>query len=291
MHTEERIVPVPGGNVWLVMAGGGDGVPLLTLHGGPGFCHNYIRSLEGLGDERTVIFFDQLGCGKSERPGDPSLWTVDRFVEEVVAVTRALALERFHLLGQSWGCMLGVDYALAHPEGIVSLILASPPLSIPRWVEDATRLVGELPEETREVLRRHEHNGFMGCPEYQAASLQYYKRHVCTLEPWPDDVERSFVGAGMDVYETMWGPNEYTVTGSLADYDRTARLHEITLPTLYTCGRYDEATSEATRWYQELTPNSEMVVFENSSHMGHIEEKDRYLEVVRDFLRSVEVLP
>lgn len=287
MATEGR-VPVPGGDVWYRICGGGDAIPLLLLHGGPGFTSEYLDSLEALADERPVVRYDQLGCGRADRPDDLSLWNVERFVEELAEVRRALGLTRCHILGQSWGSMLAVDYALTFPDGVLSLILASPPLSIPRWVADTQRLLDALPGDLRSIMEAHEREGFTTCPEYQAAVLQIYKAHLCRMDPWPHALERALAAASDAVYHTMWGPNEFTVSGTLRDYDRTDRLGEITLPTLFTCGRYDEATPEATAWYQSLMPGSSMTVFEESAHLSHLEEADRYIARVRRFLSSVE---
>jgi proline iminopeptidase len=281
-------VDVTGGRVWYEVVGSGEATPLLVLHGGPGFTHEYVRSLEALADERPVVFYDQLGCGRSERPDDPSLWTVERHVEELELVRRALGLGTVHILGQSWGSMLATDYALTQPSGVESYVMASPCISIPHWVADAARLKAALPFEHIATIDRHEADGFTTCPEYMAAMLVYYKRHVCRLDPWPVEVERAFHTYGPVVYETMWGPSEFTVSGTLADYDRSSRLAEIRAPVLFTCGRYDEATPETVAGYSSRLPGSKLVVFEQSSHMCHLEERDRYNGVVRDFLREVE---
>ena len=285
---DEQYVEVPGGRVWCRTVGSGPGLPLLVLHGGPGFTCEYLDSLAELGDERSVILFDQLGCGRSDRPDDPSLWTVARFVEEVACVRRALGLTTIHLLGQSWGSMLAVDAVLAGATGIASLVLASPPLSIPMWMDDARRLRTQLPPEVQRVLLDHEERGFTACPEYAAASLEYSRRHLCRADPWPDAYERSFAGEGAQVYHTMWGPNEFTVTGTLSDYDRTDRLAEVTPPTLLTCGRFDEATPEATEAYARLMPRARTVIFERSAHCAHLEEREAYLAELRSFFASIE---
>jgi proline iminopeptidase len=284
----EGFVPVEGGRVWYEIVGSGDAIPLLALHGGPGYPHDYLEPLEGLSSDRPVIFYDQLGCGKSDRPTDPSLWKAERFVHEVAQVRAALGLNEMHLLGQSWGGMLATDYVLSGAEGIHSLVLASAPLSIPRWVEDMSRLRKELPAEVQSVYERHEAAGFTGCLEYQAAMLHFYKRHVCRMQPWPDCLERAEAGVGVPVYSAMWGPSEFFVTGNLLDYDRSARLGEITIPTLFTCGRFDEATPESTTFFQGLVPGSELAIFESSAHLAHVEESPAYLQRVGDFLRRAE---
>src|SRR5206468_2192781 len=134
---------------------------------------------------RRVIFYDQLGCGRSDRPGDLSLWNVDRFVEELAQVRSALNLDRLHLFGSSWGGMLAMQYVLDRRPELESLILCGSPASMIRWVSDCTELLAEETEETRRVIREHEAAGFTGCPEYQAAILGFYRKHVCRLDPWP----------------------------------------------------------------------------------------------------------
>ena len=287
-RAREGFVRVEGGRVWYRVVGSGGGIPLITLHGGPGAPHDYLEPLEALADERPVVFYDQLGCGKSDRPSDKKLWRVERFVKELAQLRRALKLDRAHILGQSWGTMLAVDYLLTRPAGVASVILADPAISIPRWIADANRLRGKLPKSVRDALSSHEQSGDIGCLEYQAATLAFYKRHVCRLDPWPPAMERMLRGIGGEVYSAMWGPNEFVATGSLKNYDRSARLREIDIPTLFLCGRYDEATPESTAFYRRQVRGAEMVIFEKSSHMPQLEELAKYLRVVRDFLNRAD---
>jgi len=285
----EGYISVEGGRVWYEIVGSGDAVPLLCLHGGPGFCHDYLESLADLADERPIIFYDQLGCGNSERPTDPSLWIPDRFVVELGQVRAALGLDHVHMLGQSWGSMLLVDYLLTEPRGVESAILASPCTSIPRWLADTNRLRKQLPAEIQGILDRHEAAGTVSSAEYQWATNEYYKRHLCRMTPWPMAMERSMAKAGYPVYNAMWGPSEFNMTGgNLRFYDRTPRLREIALPVLWTCGRFDEAQPGTVEHYQSLLPDSELVVFEQSSHTAHLEERVRYMAVIRAFLARVE---
>lgn len=285
---QEGFIPVIGGRVWYRIAGSNDAIPLLTVHGGPGAPHDYLEPLAGLADERPVIFYDQLGCGKSDRPDDVSLWRTERFVEELGEVRRALGLEKVHLLGQSWGTMLAVDYMLTQPSGVESLILASPCLDLRRFSLDSHRLLTALPIEVQAIVHQHEAAGTTDSEEYQQAAGEFYARHLCRISPLPEPMQRSMAGMGHAVYATMWGSSEFSCTGLLRDFDRTDRLHEITVPTLFTCGRYDECTPEATLWFHEHMPNSEMVVFEESSHSAQLEETDAYLQAIRAFLRRVE---
>jgi proline iminopeptidase len=286
---KQGYVNVTGGKVWYEIVGSGDAIPLITLHGGPGFTHDYLEPLGALCKERPVVFYDQLGAGKSDRPHDKSLWTVERFVKELAELRTALGLKRVHILGHSSGTVLLTDYALTQPPGVVSLIFSDPLCSYPEWEKDAAIYRRELPAETRATLDRHEASGYTDCPEYQGALVQYYKLHVCRLPVWPDSLERSFAGHNDEVYVTMQGTNEFSCTGNLKDWDRTARLKEIKTPSLYIAGRLGSETSvRATTLCHNALPGSEMVIFEESSHMPVYEEPDKYLKVVRDFIDRAE---
>jgi len=288
MKVEEGKIHVDGHQVWYRRVGTG-GIPLLTLHGGPGAGHDYLEPLEKLATNRSVILYDQLGCGKSDQPDDRSLWRIERFVAEVDTVRQALGLERIHLLGQSWGGWLGIEYMLSHPRGVVSLILASTSASTSQFVAETKRLKAELPLEIYQTLERYEAIGDYHHPDYEAATFEFYKRHVCRLDPWPDPILRTVDNLNNNaVYETMNGPNEFIVNGNLKEWDRTGRLGEITVPTLITVGRYDEITPNCAETLHRGIPNSQIRVFENSAHMAHLEEEDSYLGLVSEFLGNTE---
>jgi proline-specific peptidase len=276
--------------VWYKVVGSGEAIPLLTLHGGPGAGHDYLEPLELLASDRPVVFFDQLGCGKSDQPDDLSLWRIERFVEEVHAVRQTLNLERVHFLGHSWGGWLAIEYMVSRPAGVVGLILASTSASLPEVARETARLKAELPREVLETMERYEASGELHHPEYDAAVMEFYKRHLCRLDPWPDSGMRSFKNLTDNpvVYETMQGPNEFTITGNLKDWDRTECLGEITVPTLITVGRYDELPPPCAERLHQGIPDSEVCIFEHSAHLSHMEETERYLQVVREFLRRVE---
>jgi proline-specific peptidase len=292
-HTvHEGYVPFRGFRVWFKIVGDGEEpgkLPLLCLHGGPGAPCDYLQPLEEIAATgRRVIFYDQLGCGRSDQPSDPAMWTVPLFVEEVGVVRQALGLERLHLLGQSWGGMLAMEYALTQPAGLASLIVASSPASIPQWMDEANRLRVGLPPPVQETLRRHEQAGTYSAPEYQQAAMLFYRRHLCRLDPWPDFFVRSFERIRQEIYVTMFGPSEFLATGTLKDWDITSRLGEIRVPTLVTSGRYDEATPTVAETVQRGIRGAEWVLFENSSHSAHIEEADRYRRILDRFLCRVE---
>jgi proline-specific peptidase len=288
LNPHEGYVDVEGGRVWYRIAGSGNETPLILLHGGPGAPSYYLNPLEGVTVDRPVIFYDQLGAGRSDRPTDTSLWTVDRFVRELDDIREALGLDEVHILGHSWGSMLAVDYMLTKPEGVQSLILASPALSVRRWAEDADRLVAQLPEELQRNIEKHEASHTTDDPEYQEATMEYYKRYLSRSDPWSPDLLLAFENFNSDIYGLMWGPSEFTATGTLKDYEREDVLPNLDLPVLFTAGRYDEATPETVEIYQSLVPGSKIAIFENSAHMTMLDEPEAYTDVVREFLNEVD---
>ncbi|MFN8446810.1 MAG: proline iminopeptidase-family hydrolase [Caldilineaceae bacterium] len=289
-NVQEGYLPVTGGRVWYRIVGSGSAIPLLTLHGGPGVPHDYLEPLEALVDERPIIFYDQLGCGKSDRPDDSSLWRIPRFVEELRQLQQALQLKQVHLLGHSWGTILATEFALTKPVGLVSRVLASPSMSHARIVQDVMRLCAEFPKEVQSVIKNQLTGNGMetDAPLLAEVEQEYNRRHGCRLDPVPEALLRAIAGIGQQVLQTMRGGNSgFSLGGELGDYDASVRLHEITIPTLLTCGRYDDSTPETTAWYQNLIPGAEMVVFEQGSHMHLLEEPEHYCQVVRDFLHRV----
>lgn len=287
--TSEGMLDVPDGAVWFQrIESPAGGTPLLCLHGGPGMPHDYLEPLAALSDERPVIFYDQLGCGRSPAAADVE-WTVDRFVEELMAVRSQLDLSDVVIFGNSWGGMLAIRYLLDRPVGVRALILSSAPVSVSQWLTDAARLRGNLPSPVQEVLRTHEEGGHYACPEYQGAVAEFYRRHLCRVSPWPDCVERTFDGLGGDVYMAMWGPSEFgPVPGALRDWEMVNRLPEIDVPTLVTCGRFDEASPEHMAMLAAGIPGAELSIFEASSHTAFIEETPAYLARLRAFLATVD---
>lgn len=261
-------------------------LPLLALHGGPGAPHDYLESLEAIADTgRQVVFYDQFGCGNSDQPHDPSLWTVELFVAEVGAVRSALGLDHTHLLGQSWGGMLACEHAVLRPKGLRRLVVANSPASMVTWVSEANRLRADLPAETQAALSRHEADGTTDHPDYAAATRAFYDRHLCRV-PWPPEVERTFEAMASDptVYGTMNGPSEFHVVGSLKSWTIEDRLHRIAVPVLLLSGAYDEATPLTQQPFLAAIPDIRQVVFPQSSHLPHVEERAAYMRVVDGFL-------
>ena len=266
-------------------------VPLLLLHGGPGACHDYLESIAAISATgRRVIFYDQQGCGNSDQPDDPARWTVDFYVREVDAVRAALGLDRVHILGQSWGGMLLMEYLVTRPAGVVSATIASSPASMPWWASETAAQRALLPPAVIETLDRHEAAGTWDDPEYEAAVNVFYERHLCRVVPMPEFAARSFakLARNPQVYRTMNGPTEFHIVGTLREWEVLSRLGDVTEPVLLTSGRHDEATPAQVAGIREKLPQAEWVIFEASGHLSHAEEPDRYMAVLADFLARAE---
>ncbi len=318
-------------------------IPLLMIHGGPGYPWWKPRddevALMAAGG-RPLVFYDQLGCGRSDRPADPSLWTVETFLDELATVRQELGLGKVHLWGWSWGGMLVLEYLLTRPQGVQSAVLASALHSVPACMREAHRLTAELPKPVQATLRRFEehyrppehkparakaaspaptarktarkasslrwagriasspiaqhaanaasHIGPLRSSAYQVADVAFDNRFVCRLNPWPDQLLEMAAAANEQVYQTMWGPGETFVPGSLRDWDVTGRLGEIEVPALVITGRYDVITPQLAEEQAAKLPHATRVLLENSAHTGILEEPELHWSQVFAFLDHVE---
>jgi L-proline amide hydrolase len=264
--------------------------PVFLLHGGPGAAHDYIEAYALLArNGRRVIHYDQLGCGKSTLLPDKSVdfWTPQLFIEELNSLIDHLGLRSaYHVLGQSWGGMLAAEFGITRPRGLKSLTIANSPASMERWVKEANRLRSELPKDIRDTLDRHEKAGTTADPEYQAATMRFYERHVCRVVPFPPEVMETFeqIQRNPTVYNTMNGPNEFYVIGTLKSWSVIDRVKAINVPTLLISGRYDEATPAVVQPFADNIMGARWVIFESSSHMPHVEEQEKCMTTVGAFL-------
>ncbi|MEH6719546.1 MAG: proline iminopeptidase-family hydrolase [Aurantimonas endophytica] len=283
---ERQEVEVEGYKVVTYSYGSGDDV-VFCLNGGPGLPCDYLRDSHSclIDHGYRVVAFDQLGTGASDRPTDPALWTITRYVEEVETVRHALALGKVHLVGQSWGGWLSIEYALTYPDALRTLTLENTAADIPHLVRELERLREALGAETVAMMQRHEAEGTLDHPEYQAAITVLNYRHVCRLSEWPAPVQRSLGDWNMGPYETIQGPNEFLYTGNLKDWNRIPDMHRITVPVLITVGQHDELTPACAAKMKHALPDAELKVFPNSSHMPFFEEPDAFYPVLVDFLK------
>lgn len=295
MPAREGYLSFRGHQTWYRVVGEGErpgAFPLLCLHGGPGATWHHMEPYQALADHRRVICYDQVGCGNSpiSEPHDGSMFTTELYLAEVAEVRTQLGLDRCHLLGHSWGGMLGMAYAVTRPEGLASLLVESSPASVPFWLTELARLRADLPADVEDTLRRHEAAGTTDSDEYQTTMMAFYDRHVCRVRPWPDWLQRTFdaMDANPEVYHTMNGPSEFHVIGPLKDFDVTAELGAIEAPTLLFCGEFDEVTPQTVEQAHKAIPGSRFEVMTGCSHMSQAERPEATLGMIRGWLDGVE---
>jgi L-proline amide hydrolase len=264
--------------------------PLVILHGGPGAASDYVEPIADLSATagRACVLYDQIGCGRSEhRPQAPAdFWSVELFCRELDALIKHLGIAaRYHVLGQSWGGMLGMEHALGHPIGLRSLVVANSPSSIKLWVAEANRLRALLPPVVQQTLKRHEDAGTTDSEDYERAVMVFYERHLCRI-PFPAGLQRSFAQMEADptVYHTMNGPSEFHVIGTLKGWDITPRLGDVRVPVLVISGEHDEATPAVVRPLVDALPDARWELVESTSHSTHLEQPERFLALVEAFL-------
>lgn len=254
-------------------------VPLLCLHGGPGSTHRYFESLDCLSEDRPIISYDQLGCGRSMVHGHPELWNAETWMDELEALRKELGLSRVHLLGQSWGGMLAISYACTrHPQGIQSMILSSTLSSAALWASEQHRLIRYLPTGEADAIAEAERSGDYTAPEYLAANAHYMRLHCCDQKK--EDTNQEDSGSGRESYLTAWGPNEYTPTGTLRDYDFTDALHSCRIPALIISGTDDLCTPLVAKTMKDAIPDSQWELFAGSRHMCFQEQPAHYHELI-----------
>lgn len=277
VKTTGAMCDVPGGSVWYeVLNPDAPGTPVVTVHGGPGTPHDYLRPLAELIPGHPVVVYDQLGCGRSAGPADPGLWEIGRFVEELDALLADLAFERFHLLGHSFGSMVVCDLVLrGGPRLPDRMVLASPVLNVRKYEQDMRQLLFRLPPDVTQALTDGLRTGRLGTPEYLEAAMVFAERHMCRTE-WPDALLEGRGNTAVDVRDTMWGPTDLQVTGNLRSYTRSDRLPELTVETLLICGEFDFVPPRACQAYARAMPSGRAVVVPDASHMAHLEQPERF---------------
>lgn len=293
MQVREGYADFRGHRTWFRVTGDLDSgrLPLIVAHGGPGCTHDYVDSFKDLAATgRAVVHYDQIGNGRSTHlPDAPSeYWVVDLFLAELNNLIAHLGIRDYALLGQSWGGILGAEHAVRQPAGLKALIIANSPASMALWSEAANELRQALPAEVQATLLQHERAGTTDSAEYRAASDVFYARHVCRVQPMPAEVARTFAAIDADptVYHAMNGPTEFHVIGSMRHWTIIDRLSRIQVPTLLISGRYDEATPATVQPFADGIADVQWEIFEHSSHMPHVEERDACMACVARFLEQ-----
>lgn len=286
----EGVADFRGWQTWYRITGDlhAGGFPLVALHGGPGVPHDYLLRLTALADQRAVIHYDQIGAGRSTHLPErgPDFWQVGLFVDELANLLAHLGIAGgYHLLGQSWGGMLAAEHAVTQPAGLRSLVIANSPASMQLWLREANILRAALPPAVQATLLRHEAAGTTDTTEYHDAVRVFYDRHLCRI-PWPEELAASFAAMEADptVYHTMNGPSEFHCIGTIRDWSIIDRLDRIKVPTLLLSGRHDEATATVVQPFADGIGDVRWRVFEQSSHLPHIEQTEAFMAEVKAFV-------
>jgi len=283
----EARLPLPGGSIWYKVSGNGSGTPVVLLHGGPGFSSYYLKPFEDLGDERVVVRYDQLGGGKSDTTSDTTLFTIAHFVDELDSLRSHLGVGKWHVFGHSWGTILALEYYRAHPDRVASLIFGSPVFDIPAYERRANELVATLSDSSQRAVGRALATGQYDTPAYQGAINEFYGMYLFR-HPVQADLDSSFASFNQAIYVYMQGPSEFTITGTLKQYDATGYLPQIEVPTLVTVGEFDEVGSELVRRHSGQIPGARYVLLAGAAHLTSWDAREADLQVVREFLRSAD---
>lgn len=288
-------IPVDGGTVGSVrlsVDNGNKNIPMVLINGGPGGTFlDENHSLGKVAPDRDVILYDQLGSLHSPAKFDMSLTPIERFVAELKAVLDYYGIEKANILGHSFGGTVAADFVLTHPDRVHSVMFSSPLLSTPRWIEDANYLLSQLPEKERDIIQRKLSGEDIDDEIYNAAEKVFYYGHVCRLDPWPERMKEGFANGNKEIYRAMWGISEFTCTGTLKNYDRLSDLKAISMPALFTCGRYDEARPETIEEAAKSVKGALFHVFEHSSHLPIWEEPAEFIGTVRGFFKAQDTAP
>lgn len=281
-------VPVEGYQVMAFTAGSGPRT-VLMVHGGPGCPSRYLRdSHQALVDHGfRLVTWDQLGCGESDRPIDPALWTIERFVDEMEAVRAGLELDAVDVIGQSWGGVLGLEYLLRHPERVRTFVAADTAFDLARMQRGFEQKKQALGTETITMMARHEAEGTTDHPEYQAAVTLLMYRHVCRVHPWPESLTWCMQNLGEQVFSRLFGPYFFQCTGTLRDWDRMDALQTVDTPVLLVHGEHDYIVPELAAMASDRLPNATLAFFPGCSHMPFFEAPEQYLDALTSFWDSV----
>ncbi len=263
--------------------------PLLLIHGGPGSTHNYFEVLDELAETtgRQVISYDQLGCGESYVEGRPGLWTLRTWEDELDALRQHLRLDRVHLLGQSWGGMLIIAYLIdRRPEGVESVILSSTLSSSALWSHEQQRLISFMPVAEQQAIARAVATGDFEDPDYLKANDHYTALHADEITEATPECFRRKKRFGTESYVAAWGPNEYTPTGTLKDFEYTDRLGEIGQRTLIISGTNDECTPLIAKTMHDRIPQSRWELLDGARHMTFIDQTENYKALLAEWLAA-----
>lgn len=288
LKEKQGFVNVTGGKIWYYIMGSGDKAPLLCMHGGPGGTSRGFYHLSELSKDRSIILFDQLGSGRSEFHRDSTLLKVDLFVEQVKAIQTELQLDGFYLVGSSWGTALALEYYTKYPKGVKGIIFNSPYFSTKVWTEDAQKLIEQLPDSIQNAIRKAENDSLFNTDSYANANRFFLRKHGRRNEliKHPYDTIPSY--GNEFIYNYMWGPSEFTATGTLKHYDNLPNLKKVKVPTLFTTGQFDEARPETVLKLSQMVEDSKFVMIPDAGHYTLNDNRPAVISAIKEFLEEQE---
>ena len=293
-----KMIPIktPAGEfkVWTKRFGNNPRIKVLLLHGGPAATHQYMEVFESFFPKEGFEFYeyDQLGCGNSDKPADTSLWVLDRFVEEVEQVRQAIGADstNFYILGNSWGGILGMQYALKYQDKMKSLIVANMMASCPDYGKYAEEVLSkQMDPKVLAEIRAIEAKGDFSNPRYmELLGPNFYNEHLCRVDPWPEPVSRSFASTNQTIYVMMQGPSEFGIGGNLANWDVKNRLKEIRIPTLMIGAKHDTMDPKAMEEQSKLVQKGRYLYCPNGSHLAMYDDQKVFMNGVIQFIHDVD---
>jgi len=285
----EAFLTTDNGKIWYTVTGSGKGIPVVLLHGGPGYASNYLKPFEELGNDRQVIRYDQLGSGKSDRITDTALFTIRHFVDDMELLRQHLGIDKWHLFGHSWGTIMAMEYYKLYPEHVASITFGSAALNLLTWQNHARELLLTLPQDLQDAIKNAEMTGNYGDSLYQVANNLFMGTYM-VRNPVMAEMDSMMSTMNNEMYLYMQGPSEFTITGTLKDYDATPYLPHIKVPTLFTVGEFDEAGPEVIKSYADKVHGSQYMVLPGAAHITMWDARDENVRVVREFLNYVDSL-
>lgn len=291
-----RLIPLDGGKykVWTKRIGNNPRIKILLLHGGPACTHEYWECMESFLPQEGIEFYyyDQLGSAYSDQPTDTSLWNLPRFVEEVEQVRQALGLNKdnFYLLGHSWGGILAMEYAQKYQDNLKGLIISNMMMSCPDYDKYAENVLAKQmdPKVLAEIQEIEAKNDFSNPRYMELLKPEFYKKHICRLEEWPDPVNRGLDNINPTIYVTMQGPSEFGISGKLEKWDRTPDLPKIKVPVLSIGATHDTMDPEHMKWVSTQVQKGRFLLCPNGSHMCMWDDQEHYFPGLISFLKDVD---
>lgn len=281
------MLPVQGGRIWYKVSGTGTGTPVILIHGGPGMGSFYLKSMEGLGDDRPVVRYDQLGAGKSDRLTDTTLMVIPRYVEELDSLRRTLKYDKVFLNGNSWGTIVAIEYYKAHPDHVAGMIFSGEAFDINAAEKEINKAVAKLSDSAQKAFAQYNKDKNLEAPAYKAATDEFYAKNVFR-HPVKADLDSMFAMIGMDQYRYFQGENETMVVGTLKGYSAMSILPAIKVPVLMTTGEFDELGPTLIEKHAKLIPGAKFIMYKDAAHITQWDAAEQSVKDAREFLKGAD---